>query len=384
MTDRLLDAVNKNAARDASCRSVGPDERRILRLAALLHDVTHLPFGHNIEDQTGLLPRHDVPDRFAAVLGDTEVGGVLRALGVHGQVMGVLTAQDPAQPRFWSQVLSDTIDPDLMDYLRRDAYYTGLELRYDARVATYFRVERASERLFVDCEKHGGLREDIVSELLRMLETRYHFSERVYYHHAKVAAGALVARMVEIGLITGGLTMPELQRSTDQSLLDALARLGERTRDTRLQRYAARFARRQLLKRVLVLPEYLNRGVQRELLARYFAPGDPAGRFALEEELEARATAAFGRPMDIILYCPAREMQLKEARTLVRMPGREQIRPLAEFKDLLPRLAELEAVYPRLWKMYVFTSETDLAVRAALQPMVLDALPSGCTNAFRL
>ena len=42
-----------------------------------MHDITHIPFGHNIEDQTGLLPRHDVPDRFEAVLGDTEVGQVL-------------------------------------------------------------------------------------------------------------------------------------------------------------------------------------------------------------------------------------------------------------------------------------------------------------------
>ncbi len=83
MTDRLLSAVNKNAGLDPQrCRSVTPEERRILRLAALLHDVTHIPFGHNVEDQTGLLPRHDVPERFEDMLGDTEVGAVLADLGV--------------------------------------------------------------------------------------------------------------------------------------------------------------------------------------------------------------------------------------------------------------------------------------------------------------
>ena len=75
--DRLLDACNKNASRDpAGCHRVTDDERRILRAAALLHDVTHIPYGHNIEDQTGLLPRHDLPERFEGVLGDTELNRV--------------------------------------------------------------------------------------------------------------------------------------------------------------------------------------------------------------------------------------------------------------------------------------------------------------------
>ena len=31
--------------------------------------------------------------------------------------------------------------------------------------------------------------------------------------------------------------------------------------------------------------------------------------------------------VDVIVYCPAKEMQLKEARTHVRWPGRPEIRP---------------------------------------------------------
>src|SRR5262245_55477186 len=46
MTDRLLDAVNKNAHGAGLPSPVSPGDRRILRLAALLHDVTHVPFGH--------------------------------------------------------------------------------------------------------------------------------------------------------------------------------------------------------------------------------------------------------------------------------------------------------------------------------------------------
>ena len=389
MAEKMLTAANKHAARDPhGCRAVSDDERRVLRLAALLHDITHIPFGHNIEDQTGLLPRHDRPERFLALLGDeTEVGRRLGTTGLRDEVLAVLCGDDEDTPAFLKQLLSDTIDADLLDYLKRDAYYTGLDLRYDSRVADYFRIDKPSERLFVDCEKDGMLREAIMSELLRVLEARYHFSERVYYHHAKVAAGALLARMVEIALRAHALSAQDLQRATDQSLIDLLGRLdlGEAEANERMQRFIARFARRALPKRVLVLPYYLNQGVQDELLRTYFTPGKPEARFAWEKELEAQAQSAFGKELDVIMYCPARTMQLKEARTLVRLPGSgERILPLGEFAELLPRLADLQLSYPRLWKLYVFCSEEDKGLRRRLQEMCLDALPEGSENALRI
>lgn len=391
MTDRLLAAANRNADRDPSqCRRIEPDEVRVLRIAALLHDVTHVPFGHNIEDQTGLLPRHDVPERFLSVIDESELGAVLTQLGIRDEVLGVLTGQGPAaasMPAFWRQSLSDTIDADLLDYLRRDAYYTGLGLHYDDRVRDYFRVDKASERMFVDCEKNGMLREDIMSELMRVLETRYHFSERVYYHHAKIAAGALLARMVELAMRGGALTADLLQRATDESLLDHLERveLGDAESTEQLRRFCARFRRRALPKRVIVLPFYLNRDVQDQLLETYFKPGDPEPRFAWERQIAAEARQRFGRDLDITMYCPARRMQLKEARTLVRMPGSdEQIVELGQFGDWVPRLRDLQESYPRLWKLYVFTSEPDREVRRSLQEICLAALPAGCVNGLRL
>ena len=89
--------------------------------------------------------------------------------------------------------------------------------------------------------------------------------------------------------------------------------------------------------------------------------------------------------MDVILYCPARAMQLKEAHTLVRLPGSgDKIVSLSGFADELPRLQDLERSYPRLWKLYVFTSEADPKVRRTLQEMCLERLPAGCVNALRI
>jgi HD superfamily phosphohydrolase len=220
-----------------------------------------------------------------------------------------------------------------------------------------------------------------------MLEIRFHFSERVYYHHAKIAAGALLARMVELALRAGAITASDLQRATDESILIELERadLGEAAATARLRRFVGLFRRRCLPKRVLVLPSYLNGAVQDELLTRYFTSGRPEARFAWEAAMEAEARARFGRELDLILYCPARRMQLKEARTLVRFPGTDgALEPLSRYADQVPRLRDLEDAYPRMWRLYVFTTETDREVRRGLQQICLDHLPEGCRNALRL
>jgi hypothetical protein len=161
--------------------------------------------------------------------------------------------------------------------------------------------------------------------------------------------------------------------------------LGEAAATERLRRFVARYRRRALPKRVLVLPLYQNQEVQDELLRTYFTPGQPQARFAWEAELEAQARCAFGQAIDVILYCPKRRMQLKEAKTLVRFPGAgERTLPLDAFAAQIPRLRDLADSYPRMWKLYVFTSLEDEALRARLQAMCLQALPPGCRNAFVL
>lgn len=64
VTGRLVDAVNRNrAAAPSALIGVADDEARILRAAALVHDVTHIPYGHSIEDQSG--PWHATTARTA-------------------------------------------------------------------------------------------------------------------------------------------------------------------------------------------------------------------------------------------------------------------------------------------------------------------------------
>jgi HD superfamily phosphohydrolase len=361
MARTVIESVNRNFELDpAGSVAIGEEEARVVRIAALVHDVTHVPFGHSIEDQDGIFGRHDLPHRFQAMLGrGTRLGQVLLEMGVANDVLAILEANDRARtiPACWRQIVGGTLASDILDYLARDAYFTGLKLAVDPRITGYLKVDRATQNLYVDLSKHDLLREDILSEVVRLLEARYHFSERVYYHHAKVAAGALIARAVETALACRAVQESDFAAETDASVLDLLERRVERApreaRD-RVRDLVARFRERRLPKRACVFPAYENRAQQESLVARFFAPGGARARQDLEVRVQDLVRFATGRTVDVIVYCPARAMQLKEARMHVRWPGVPSVAPLSQFQDRVRRLADLEASYRNLWKFYVF------------------------------
>jgi len=417
MTQKMVEAIQRNfELAPRATLGISEREARTLRLAALVHDVTHIPFGHHIEDQAGMFRRHDSGHRFRRMLGpETELGRVLERIGVRAEVLGTLLAaknRDPASaasstdpspaddasagapaerdgvrvPPYWSQVLADTISSDILDYLQRDAYFTGLRLGIDPRVASYFKIDRASGNLYLDLAKRELLREDILSEAIRLLEARYYFSERVYYHHAKVASGALVARAVELAVANDLVHEEDLYDRTDASLLVLLEERAGRAEPElarRIRDLCTRFRERRLPKRACVFPVYANRSLQDELVARTFAPEAQERRAAIEERIADVVRFASGTRVEVILHCPAARMQLKEAATHVRWPGEGAIRPLSEYADRVPRLADLERAYRNLWKFYVLADTSDPALLRKVQEVAMGEFP-GANNVYRI
>jgi HD superfamily phosphohydrolase len=392
MATRMIAAIELSAQLDPKgSLAIGEHEARIIRMAALVHDVPHIPFGHGIEDQTGLLRRHDSAHRYRAMLStSTEVGARLESLGMRRDVLNTLLAPEESEgervPAYWGQITSDTISADILDYLQRDAHFTGLPLGVDERVLNYFRIDRRSGNLFIDLAKRDLLREDILSEIVRLLEARYYFSERVYYHHAKIAAVALLARAVELALVHGLVQESDFYDLTDHGLLDLLQRRAERAERAAGSRIAAlvdRFRDRALLKRACVLPRPQNAAVQEALVERFFAPGRHAARSAAEERVADLVRFGTGQTVEVLFYCPAVRMQLKEAHTHVRWPGEATVRPLSQLADRVPRLADLERSYRDLWKLYVFSDTADPALLRKVQEAALTELP-GAVNVYRI
>lgn len=386
LVSRLVAAINAVRDGESGGRHGGydPHELRIIRLAALVHDSTHLPFGHNIEDQTGLLPRHDNLDRFQAMFSDqTDLGAALARTGVRDEILGILAPKETPEaqsvPDHWRGLVSGTIDADMLDYLARDAMFTGLHLGYDPRAFHMFRVDRRSQRLFVDLERNGYLKESVLSEILRCLEARYYFSERVYYHHAKISIGALIAKAVEIVLLEGAVDFSTLQRSTDAGLFVLLegAQIKDSKSRARLETYLDAFRRRRVPKRAAVYPVYANEDFQEVLLAQFFGEGSAEYRRKMEQELTDALSKEVGKEVPVLLYCPSAKMQLKQARMLVHWPGETELRPLSDFKAKVPRLADLEQSYQRMWKFYVLALSDDSAVLQKLAILAAERFPEG-------
>ncbi|QDU85644.1 deoxyguanosinetriphosphate triphosphohydrolase-like protein [Planctomycetes bacterium Pla163] len=390
VTRQLIASVNRNFELDPRNHlRIADEEARVICLAALVHDVTHMPFGHNIEDQSGLIARHDSAERYERTLGaHTALGRRLDEFGVREDVMAVLAPRPGGRevPPYWTQLTSDTICSDILDYLARDAYFTGLRLSVDERLGSYFQIERKSGNLYIDLSKRELLREDILSEIVRMLEARYYFSERVYYHHAKVIAGAMIARAVESVLGAGLIEDDALFDRTDDSLLSLLverAEAGEPELAARVRRLVEGVRQRVLYKRAAVFPRYENEDAQRQLVTRFFARDAFAARRAAEERIREAAAFATGRDVDVIVYCPAARMQLKEAATHVLWPGEREPRPLGEYADRVPRLADLEQSYRNLWKFYVLADTDDRGTLAVIQKVALEEF-EGARNAYRV
>ncbi|MBI2567030.1 MAG: HD domain-containing protein [Candidatus Schekmanbacteria bacterium] len=339
LAQRILRALEE------SCnRRIDPHDRELVVVACLLHDVTHIPFGHTIEDERRVFPRHDRDvRRLRYFLRQPDLAAALDALGIAAEVERLLLVKDPlAEERpFVSQLVSHTICADLLDYLARDNYFCGLRQHYDDRIFRSFRL--AGDRLVVDLEKQGFLRQDVLSELIHLLRIRYNLTERVYFHHAKVAAGVMISRAVELA-VAEGLTITDLYELGDDSVLFLLrSRFGG---SRAIAELLAKLQRRALYRRCYVLTDEITGDDRATLVRRYHE------NFRKARDRAERAIAGELGIEDhqVIVYCPPARMQLKEAEVLVRL-GEGPPRSLADLSN--PEVASLQQKYGKLWKFTV-------------------------------
>lgn len=328
--------------------------------AALLHDVTHVPYGHTLEDERRLFERHDTPKRIRQFLPRGELGKALKNLGLLDSVLEILLDSS----RWENQIFAGAVASDLLDYLSRDAFFCGLSQRYDERIFQLFHLSIASTpTIYLDVQKEGVLRQDALSEVIHLLRIRYFLSERVYFHHTKTVSGAMVSKAVEAAH-NEGLTLATLARLTDEGLLTHLEEHYDKVQA--VKRLVGSLRSRQLFKRVYLLTAELPVERRRELVRLYHASS--FHRSKAEQEL---ADLLKLKPEDLIIYCPALKMQLKEAKLPVKVDA-DGLRML----DSLPvdEIGILQERHRRLWKFYVFLSPEKMHLA--------DKLAQACENYF--
>ena len=147
------------------------DQRLLTLCAALLHDLGHGPFSHAFENVFNL--DHEEYTRHI-LLGDTEVNTVLRKVADDFPEKVAQVIEKKYQDPLVVSLISSQIDADRMDYLQRDAYYTGVSYgHFD--MERILRVMRPRKDKIVIKESGMHAVEDYIM-------SRYQMYLQVYFH----------------------------------------------------------------------------------------------------------------------------------------------------------------------------------------------------------
>ena len=195
-------------ARLGELSPIDDDTTRLVRLAALVHDVGHGPFSHVSEF---VLDRYY--DREAlGDLGQTAkiheriTGDLLR---VDSEIAAVLS-QDERQSiidllgglpvrRFERDIVSSSLDADKMDYLLRDGYFAGVQYgQFDLdKIIDVCRVISRGGESYLAFDEEG------IYALEQLVVAKYHMGQQVYYHRIRAITDAMLVRGLCIAVRDG-------------------------------------------------------------------------------------------------------------------------------------------------------------------------------------
>ncbi|MCX5998689.1 MAG: HD domain-containing protein [Chloroflexi bacterium] len=394
MTQQLVDLVNRAAQTPDG--KIPNDALVIARLCALLHDIGTVPFGHTLEDESGVVTtRHDSPERLSRFIGlGTDIGkllgdelrrhvidvltatsdgeaGVEKAKEVQGKEAGVKKAKEVQRKRvselqypYVADLVCNTICADLLDYIQRDVRNTGIVAGYDPRFLEYFTIApygkdaKTSKRLVLRLwrRKDLGFRQDVVSDVIHLLRLRYSLAEKVYYHPNKMVTSAMLSKAV----FCSGIDEDNLTRMNDETLMSKLLGMGV---ESDVNKKTAFSLADSIVNRRLFKPLYCVSAVRADekepkweriskLAGKYHA--SPIARDEKEAKLGKMASIPTSDKGKVIIYCPDLKMQLKPARVLVQLPNGD-ISVLEDLQSpgIIQEVERIKQQHRELWRFHV-------------------------------
>ena len=352
--------------------------RRQVRMYALAHDVAHVTMGHTVEDQLSIFPRHDenLP-RFERLVGD-EISELGRTLEMTSFGRAVKARMDPSTGDLddaVDHIVSGAVGADVLDYIDRDAYFCGLDHRADSALFRQFKLyakENPGNRKLVSSNiGKYGVRTDRDFAVESLLSERYAMFLKVYSHSAKIAADALLGKMLlTAGSGRSGLNEIDYEWLGDESLLWKMSS----SRKDDVRELASRLRNRNLPRGVFrgrLIPDNdrlegaTYRDVQEWMRSQDL--NTPAGRAKLEREIAKRAGVEHWR---VFVYSPAKAPGYKLANHWAQATSAD--RPAKESSNAAKDIARRHLA---LWEVWVFVADASEKERLAVAAASEDEIP---------
>jgi len=223
------------------------DEEQIqeLRLAALLHDVGHGPFSHLFEEVLTEKTHLGHEEMSQRIVLESDIGEILEKYGISPKRMSQLCVGKQKTHAFMNEVIAGGLSADIMDYLLRDSYFTGVE---------YGKVDihRVIHSLDVMGD-HLVLDQAALYAFEALLIARYEMFKAVYFHRTVRAAELMLAHSMALADEELGLTdiskIDAYLKLTDEIVVYRLTSLPRRNPKLRLARkLAENYNNRKLVK----------------------------------------------------------------------------------------------------------------------------------------
>jgi len=347
------------AARMSETLGLTDEERNLCTCAALLHDIGHGPFSHTLEsillEEFGV-DHVDLTEKL--IVGEYEIVDTKERRFIHAprvhQILERYHLDDKELVRmirgktkkaYRGQLLNSTIDVDQVDYLIRDAYYTGVAYGM-------IDVQRILQTLMI----HQGnlmIQRKGVSVVENILMARALMYSSVYFHKTVRIAELMLSKALE----NLSETEPfEFFRLTDAELMSAL-----RTMNPYQQEIVTRLKYRELFKQTYVAS---SQDLDKEQIKMVKKFESLPQRRQKERELEDALHIPKGH---VILDIPRPELLRAEPRiykTDIEVNDRGKVKSLDDFT---PIARAIRARVAPDWIVMIVTDETyrDMVVKKA-------------------
>lgn len=167
------------------------DEARMIKIAALLHDVGHGPFSHVFEHLLDKFLGKTHEDMTVWVTRSSELSDVLKKFGYDPDEVGRLAVGTLRRPgkAFIDQIIRSSVDVDKLDFIVRDTYHTGAKYGYVDVFRLIHTLDLLDENLAVDVGALSALESFIIA--------RIESFKSIYFHRVSRAVQIMLALAME-------------------------------------------------------------------------------------------------------------------------------------------------------------------------------------------